>query len=107
MRGGSLWDMTMYLPLLEKYGVYSSHRINIADQCKYKYIIDIEGWSASWARLEKIMLSGSVPFKHESLYKQYFESGLEPYVHYIPVKRDFSDIHTQILWVKNNDDKAK
>ena len=53
------------------------------------------------------MLSGSVPFKHDSPFKQYFEAGLEPYVHYIPVKKDFSDLESQIMWAKNNDDKAQ
>ena len=53
------------------------------------------------------MLSGSLPFKHESPYKQYFESGLEPYVHYVPVKRDMSDLISQIEWARQNDDKAQ
>jgi hypothetical protein len=55
-------------------------------------MIDVEGHSASYARLEMIMLSGSLPFKHQSPFKQYYESGLKPYVHYIPVNRDFSDL---------------
>ena len=97
--------------LLEKHGALhnfeTSGFISLEDQCKYKYMIDIEGHSASFARMEMIMVSGCLPFKHESPYKQYYEAGLEPYVHYVPVKRDFSDLIDQIQWARANDDKAQ
>ena len=44
----------------------------------------------------QIMLSGSVPFKYDTKFKSYFDAGLEPYVHFIPVKKDFSDLISQI-----------
>jgi hypothetical protein len=44
--------------------------------------------------------------------KPYIESWLmegllEPYVHYIPLKEDFSDLEDIIKWCKNNDGKCK
>lgn len=50
---------------------------------------------------------GTVALKHESNYFQWFDSNLEPYVHFVPVKRDFSDLHEQIIWLKDNDDIAQ
>ena len=40
-------------------------------------------------------------------YFEHFYSDLKPWVHYVPVKADLSDLIEKIRWAKNNDDKAK
>jgi len=35
------------------------------------------------------------------------ESKLVPYIHYVPVKRDGSDLLSQLEWAMKNDDKCK
>ena len=35
------------------------------------------------------------------------EGALEPYVHYVPLKDDFSDLDDIVAWCENNDDKCK
>jgi hypothetical protein len=37
----------------------------------------------------------------------WFSRLIVPYVHYIPVNYDLSNLIEQIEWVKNNDEKAK
>jgi hypothetical protein len=72
----------------------------------YKYLIAIDGWVSGWLRGPLILKSNSVPLVVDSKYKPlYFEQWL-PYVHYIPVKRNLSDLISQIKWLQNNDDLA-
>ena len=35
------------------------------------------------------------------------EDTLEPYVHYIPLKDDFSDFEKQVEWANKNQDKCR
>ena len=53
------------------------------------------------------MLSGSVPLKIDSTNIEWFYADLVPYVNYVPIKSDFSDLLSQVEWLKANDDKAK
>jgi hypothetical protein len=53
------------------------------------------------------MLSGSVPIKVDSPKIEWFYNGLEPWVNYVPVKADYSDLVTNIQWLKDNDEKAR
>lgn len=57
-------------------------------------------------RVPWIMYSNSVLIKQDSKKIQWYYSALEPYVHYIPLKEDLSDIFEQFEWLKNNDCKA-
>ena len=40
-------------------------------------------------------------------FKTSSETLLQPWVHYIPVKADLSDLVERIHWARDNDDKAK
>lgn len=73
---------------------------HLGDSTNHKYILDIYGNTESWTRLPFIMLSGSVPLKVDSPYVQYFSKSLEPWKHYVPVKRDLSDLIEKIQWCK-------
>ena len=83
--------------------------INLEKQSKYKYLIYCEGHSAA-NRYTALIKSGSIILKVESSCRAsemwYFHL-LKPYVHYVPVKADLSDLNDQIEWCKNNDSKCK
>ena len=38
---------------------------------------------------------------------QWFYDRLEPWVHYVPIKRDLSDLEAKVNWLRANDDKAR
>jgi hypothetical protein len=38
---------------------------------------------------------------------QWYYCGLKPYVHYVPYQSDCSDLASQILWLRQNDLKAR
>ncbi|KAL9184204.1 hypothetical protein ACHAXT_002290 [Thalassiosira profunda] len=65
---------------------------------KYKAILDIDGnaWSA---RLGKLLCYNSVVIKVEPEYVGYWEKDIEPWVHYIPVESDFSDLEKTVRYV--------
>jgi hypothetical protein len=50
--------------------------------------------------------TGAVPFLISNAYC-WFSEYLRPYVNYIPIAYDLSDLVEKIEWVKNNDEAAK
>ncbi len=75
----------------------------IRDQIQYKMILDIDGWSATWSATVWKLYSGSVLLKVTSKWKQWFHHKLEPWVHYVPVANDFSDLNDKIEWCLHNE----
>jgi hypothetical protein len=45
--------------------------------------------------------------KQESDEIQYFYSALKPYVHYLPIKHDMSDLLEKIQWAKTHDAECR
>ena len=63
--------------------------------------------SVSAFRLGYELSMNSVILKVNSDYKMWYSDLLEPMVHYIPIKKDCSDLVKKIEWCKKNDDKCK
>lgn len=76
------------------------------EQSIYKYIINIEGHVSAF-RLSFELSMGSVILLVKSEWKIWFSDILKPYVHYVPVKGDLSDIFTQIDWCRAHDEECK
>jgi hypothetical protein len=76
---------------------------SISDQIQYKMILDMDGWSSTWSATVWKMYSGSVLLKTKSKWKQWYYHKLEPWVHYVPVKDDFSDLNDKIEWCLHNE----
>lgn len=75
-------------------------------QSNYKYIINISGHSSAF-RLSLELGMMSVVLLVESDYKLWFQDGLEEYVHYVPIKRDLSDLLEKIEWCREHDDECE
>jgi hypothetical protein len=71
--------------------------IPMADMARYRYILDIDGNSNSWNFMLKLRL-GCCVLKVESDWQQWYAHRLVPWVHYVPVAKDFSDVESQIAW---------
>lgn len=76
------------------------------EQSNYKYIIHIDG-HVSANRISYELSMNSVVLIVESPWKYWFSELLEPYIHYVPIKADLSDLFDKIKWCKNNDNKCK
>jgi hypothetical protein len=86
---------------------YSDTFTSIPDQLKYKYILDIDGFSNTWDGTVWKLYSGSVLLKVKGVWKQWYYDNMKEWIHYVPVNNDFSDINEKIEWCINNDDKCK
>ena len=78
------------------------------EQTNYKYIIHVDGHVSAY-RLSKELSSYSTILKVDSLYdyKLWFSDYLKKNKHYIPIKKDLSNLEETILWCKKNDNKCK
>ena len=76
------------------------------DQAKYKYIIHIEGHVSAF-RLSYELNTNSVVLLVDSDWKLWYSNLLKPYVHYVPIKNDLSDLLIKIKWCRENDNKCR
>ena len=77
------------------------------EQMKYKYILDIDGYTNSWEGTIWKLYSGSVVIKQKSIWKQWYYDELHEWIHYIPINNDFSNFEAIIEWCINNDNICK
>ena len=81
-------------------------RLTPKEQSEYKYIIHIDGHVSAF-RLSYELSMNSVILLVDSKWKIWFSDMIKPYVHYVPVNSDLSNIYDQIKWCKENDEKCK
>ncbi|MEQ2223770.1 Protein O-glucosyltransferase 1 [Ilyodon furcidens] len=76
--------------------------IPLVNHCKYKYLFNFRGVAASF-RLKHLFLCGSLVLHVGDEWQEFFYPQLKPWVHYIPVKQDLSDVRELLQFVKEND----
>jgi len=82
-----------------------SPHVPFYDFFDYKYQLCIDGTVAAY-RLPYLLAGGGAVFKTESKYFEHFYQDLLPWVHYIPVKEDLSDLIERVQWARENDDQV-
>jgi hypothetical protein len=72
----------------------------------WRYLIDVEGhgWSA---RMKLFLFSRRVLFLQDRPYKEWFYPKMIPMVHYVPVKRNLSDLDEKLDMIKSNPELEK
>ncbi|XP_025784707.1 KDEL motif-containing protein 2 [Puma concolor] len=80
--------------------------IGFFDFFKYKYQVNVDGTVAAY-RYPYLMLGDSLVLKQDSTYYEHFYMALKPWKHYVPIKRNLSDLLEKIKWAKENDEEAK
>ena len=85
----------------------SMYWVDSKDLVKFKYILDIDGMAATWDATAWKMNSGSVLFKTDSCWKQWFYDDFEPWKNYIPIRDDFSDIDEKFEWCESNPEECQ
>lgn len=70
-------------------------------QQKWRYLIDIEGRGYS-GRLKLLLWMGRVVFIQERKYQEWYAQHLKPWVHFVPVKSDFSDLDANLQHLRAN-----
>lgn len=101
----SMFDIVHVQP---NYGMIDSNVQNymsLVDLTKYKYLLDIGGNGYS-GRLKFLMFSKRPILYVDRYYVEYFYNDLQPWVHYIPVNMDLTNLITQVRWMENNHGEA-
>ncbi|KAI9309727.1 glycosyl transferase family 90-domain-containing protein [Obelidium mucronatum] len=79
--------------------------ISFEQTMQFKYLLVVDG--NSWpSRLQSYLHTNSV-ILYNGIFTDFFNKQLIPWVHYVPVKLDFSDLNERLEWLVANDDKAK
>lgn len=82
-------------------------QISIEDMLKFNFIVAAEGNDVPTS-LKWILASNSVLIMPKPTIETWLlESQLKPYVHYVPVKQDFSDLDKVLAWCRTHMKKCK
>ena len=73
----------------------------------YKYILDIDGNASTWDATAWKLNSGSVILKTDSNWIQWFYDDYKAWIHYVPIKDDFTDIQEKFKWCEENQEKCE
>lgn len=73
---------------------------------KYSFLIDVEGYGYS-GRLKFLLWSQRPVLLVDRPYKEYFFKYLVAWTHYIPVKRDLSDLYFMTEWCLKNPSRVE
>jgi hypothetical protein len=68
----------------------------------YKYQISLDGTVAAY-RLPYLLSGSALVLKQDSIYYEHFYDDLRPYEHYLPIRRDLSDLIEKIQWARDHD----
>ncbi len=80
---------------------------SMADQLRFKYILMLEGNDVSTG-LKWQLASNSIVFMAKPTTVSFaMEDLLIPFVHYVPLKDDYSNIIEMVQWARKNDGKCK
>lgn len=87
--------------------VVPTHYVSRHDMVNYRYILDIDGISSTWCATAWKMNSGSVIFKHKSVWTQWFHHEYLPGIHYVEIAEDFSDIDEKYEWCEEHPEECE
>ena len=73
------------------------------DFLKYRYLVDADGYCCAWKSLFLKLASGSLTLKIQSDYEQWYFHKLAPWINYVPLKPDLSDLKSVAEWIKEKD----
>lgn len=84
-----------------------SSRRNVLNSHAFLYysfhiFVYIKGGGTTWdGTITKLLMKGCL-FHHETSFQDWFYDDLKPWVHYIPVQWDLSDLHDRYLWAEDH-----
>ncbi len=89
---------------LEKEGFYCNEGWYPMEKIlENKYLPLMDGVMSASPAFQSRLLSNSLTLKQDYPGVQWFFKPLKPYVHYVPLKHDISDLIEKIEWAKKND----
>ncbi|MEO8487975.1 MAG: glycosyl transferase family 90 [Betaproteobacteria bacterium] len=83
------------------------HGIARARQMTYRWILDVDGQVRTWGARAWKMASGSAVLSAASPWESFFTREFEPWVHFVPIANDFSDLAERLAWCRDHDDECR
>ncbi|KAF8874754.1 glycosyl transferase family 90-domain-containing protein [Infundibulicybe gibba] len=79
-------------------------RQSLKEAGNYKYIIDVDGngWSG---RFKRLITSNALIFK-STIYPEWYTDRVAPWVHYVPIQIDLSDLHDTLIFFRGDPNGA-
>lgn len=96
-----------FLRVLDLIAKRSSTNVSEGEHLQYKYLISVDGGTCAWLRVPWIMLSNSILVKQGSSKIEWFYPAIKPYVHYVPVNENLTNIFEQLQWMKDHDQELQ
>lgn len=82
-------------------------RVDMAETLpKYKFVLSVAAVLSSW-RLTEMFPSGAVIFLQQNSDMDLLHAQMTPWVHYVPVRNDLSDVIERIEYMIAHDDEAQ
>lgn len=93
-----------HIPELQQ---YKGKWISYERQLEYKYHLIVDGNTSAYSASGWKLFTNSLIFKADSPWIQWYYNAMIPYVHYIPVREDLTDLVDKIYWAKSHDEAAQ
>jgi len=92
----------------EALGFVTGEPMDLPALAKFRYQIDLGGAGGTdlAGTLQKLALPGLL-FHHMTATKDFLHDWMTPWVHYVPVASDLSDLKDKLAWAESHQDRAK
>ncbi|PLW06531.1 hypothetical protein PCASD_24354 [Puccinia coronata f. sp. avenae] len=82
--------------------IHFAPTISFEQTNQYKYLMDVDGngWSG---RFHRLMSTNSLVLK-STLFPEWYSDRVQPWVHYVPIKIDYSDLYDVMVFFRGDDD---
>jgi len=87
-------------------GQPAAAEVKLEDHCVYRYLFNVRGVAASF-RHRHLFLCNSLVLHVGQDWLEFYYPSMKPWVHYIPVKSDFSNALQILEFIHDNDDLAQ
>jgi hypothetical protein len=74
---------------------------------RYKYLLHVEGHDFWSMRIRYLSLIRSVLLVQQLPCQEFYYPLFEPYVHFLPLRRDLGDLYEKVLWARRHDEEAQ
>ena len=87
--------------------VHLGHGVTQAAQMTRKWVLDVDGYARTWDAFAWKMQSGCAVLSAASPWESFFTRLFEPWLHFVPVANDFSDLAERLDWCREHDDECR
>jgi hypothetical protein len=86
---------------------FSSAAVSPPDSLRFRYLVDVDGNSSSWARMVWLLRSNSAVLKQRSPFRQWYYPWLKPGLHFVELAPDLADLTEVVLSLRARDEEAQ